>query len=314
MTKKTFFYKIYFLFFLITGCGNNKAVSRLTSFDVSSDGNFIVYSFINDENQSELYTAKLDGTDTKLFVSMKDYSFFNPKFSNDGTKVVFVGNNKMSRESSIWEINVDGRSLRKILADKGFISEVIYSEYNENLFYIRANEYDSYSPIVSKARHDFDIYSLVVDSLKGEKISELKAYNLYGLVELNKSKLLIGQRGSDFENGIFFFDKNSNTKLEKIETTNDKLKNSTGYSNPIVVADRNIVCSSYYQLVRIDLATKLEEIILPSTGYHFRKICYNKRLERIFFTKKDDTDNIYSIDKDGENFQEVTLLNNNVSD
>lgn len=311
MLKKIFFYTIYTTVVLcIVGCAGENIPIHLTSFDISPDGRFIVYSFSDEKDKLNLYKVNLEDKSIQILASEKGYSFFNPKFSKDGKKVIFVGNNQENMESSIWEINEDGDSIKKIVVDKGYISEVTYSKYDKSLFYIKANEYDSYSPIAPKAAHDFDIFSLRIDSIKGKKISNLKSYSLYALEEFSKFKLIVSQRGIDSENGIFLFDIKS-MDLEKIETTNDKLRNSTGYSNPNVATDSTIICSSYYQLVIVDLKTKLEKTILPSNGYHFKQIRYNEKLKRIFFTKSDDTDSIYSVDINGEDFKDMILTNGN---
>jgi len=307
MKKNFFLYRIFFLFIIvvINGCNKTTGISYLTSFDVSPDGKFIVYSFTNDEHEADLYKAKIDGTNAHLLIREKNYSFFNPKFSADGTKIFFIGNNQKKKESSIWEINEQTDTTKKIFEDVAFITEVISSKYDNILFYIKANDYDSYSPIAPKAKHDFDIYSLKIDSLKSKKISSLNSYGLYDLGEVDENRLILSQRGT--ENGIFFYDKKSTKKTEKIVTINDKLRNSTGYSKPVILKDGNIICASYFQLVKINLITKLEKTILPTSGYHFRSICYNEKSDRIFFTKRDDTNNIYSVNSNGENLTEVTL-------
>ena len=311
MVKKIIFHIAFIIVVLFaSGCGDdNKITVHLTSFDISPDGRFIVYSFSSDGNKSDLYRVQLVDKSTKVLASEKGYSFSSPKFSEDGSKVIFVGNNIKAMESSIWQIYQNGDSIKRIVVDKGYISEVIYSKYDKRLFYLKANEYKSYSPITPGAMHNFDIYSLGIDSLNVKKISNVKAYSLNSLEEFNKFKLIVSQRGIDIENGIFLFGKNSDSGLERIETKNDELRNSTGYSNPNVVTDTTILCSSYYQLVKIDLENKLEKIILPSNGYHFKEIRYNKRLKGIFFTKSDDTNTIYSVDINGRDFQEIVVTN-----
>lgn len=310
MKNKPFLYLIFILIFLLyISCKNDsKNVDSITSFDVSADGNFIVYSFAY-TNKISIYKANIDGSDIQLLASDQDYSFFSPKITPDGKTVFFIGTNKKNAISSIWQVHKD-RAPQKIFEDVGFISDVIFSRNCDSLFYIKANEYSSYSPIAPKANHNFDIYSIDIDNPKSKKISTLNAYSLSDLNGVDENKIIISQRGSDAENGIFFYNKNSN-ELEKIETTNDTLRHSTGYSNPVLLNDNTIICASYYQLVKIDLVTKLEKTILPSNGYHFRKICYNRKLKRIFFTKRDDTQNIYSIDTNGGNLREIAITNSN---
>jgi len=293
---------------IITGCSNhNKVESHITGFDISPDGKYIVYSFGEDKQSASLYQSQIDGGNPKIIAKDSSYSFFNPKFSKDGNTIIFVGNNEKNKKSSIWEVDKNGLSLKKIFEDSGFISEVIYSDYTKAIYFIKANVYDSYSPIAPKAKHDFDIYALDNNDFKPKKISAMAAYSLASLIEVDKDKILIGVRGDEADSGIFFYHKDSK-KVEKIVTTNDTLTNSTGYLNPVVLDDGNIICASYYELVSIDLKSKLDEMILPSSGYHFRDIRYNKKLHKIFFARQDRTDDIYITDLDGENLKEVTLV------
>lgn len=296
---------IAFFFFGCNKDGEN--MNELSSFDISPNGDFIVYSRIKN-HKSSLYKAKIDGSDIKLLASEEKYSFFNPKITLDGQYVFYIGSNEENMRSSIWKFNFDTGS-RKIFEDVGYISEIIFSRYNNNIFYIKAKEYDSYSPIVSRSFHNFDIYSLSDDTEKTKKISSLNAYGISDLQEFDENKFILSQRGVGSENGIFYYSDNFKTELKKITTTNDTLRNSTGYSNPVVLDNYSLICASYYQLVKIDLNTRLEKTILPSNGYHFKQINYNKKLKKIFFTKRDNTDNLYSIDINGGNFEAIKLGN-----
>jgi len=306
--KNIILYFTCVLFFV--ACKNdNKSRLEITSFDISSDGNFIVFSQINSDNKSSLYKSRIDGSDIQLLANKNNYSFFYPKITQDGKKIFFIGSNKNKMESSIWKIDIVKPSIEKIFEEKGFISEIILSKFNNNILYIKAKDYTSYSPIASKGKHDFDIYSMNIDSLNSKKISDLNAYSLSNIIEIDENKLLISQRGTEIENGIFFYNKNFKSELIKIETTNDTLRNSTGYTNPVLLDSHTLVCASYFQLMKIDLETKLEKQILSSNGYHFKQINYNKKLDRLFFIKRDKSNNLYSININGEDFKQTALKN-----
>ena len=304
--KNIFIYCFYILLF--TACKNNiENKPEITNFDISPNGDFIVYSYINSNNISNLYMAKIDGSDINLLVSKNNYSFFCPKITKDGKTIFFIGSDERNMESSIWKFNVSKTSFKKILTEKGFISEITLSKFHNNILYIKADYYKSYSPIAGKRKHDFDIYSMNIDTIQPKKISALNAYTLSNLIELDENKIIIGQRGSDTENGIFFFNKKFIKELKKIETINDTLSHSSGYSNPVAIDSTTLICASYFKLVKINLDTKLEKRILPSNGYHFRQINYNKKLKRIFYIKRDDSNKIYSININGKDYKVVIL-------
>lgn len=75
----------------------------------------------------------------------------------------------------------------------------------------------------------------------------------------------------------------------------------------VVVDSVNIICSSNYELMRFNTKSKVVKRILESTGSHFKIIRYNEKLGKIFFQKRDDSNNIYSIDINGSNLKKISI-------
>jgi di/tripeptidase len=116
---------------------------------------------------------------------------------------------------------------------------------------------------------------------KISKISNLNAYSLADITEIDSSRILLSLR--DKEDGIFFYSRNS-FKLDKITVTNDSLRNSSLYAVPVVINAKNIVAASSYQLVNINTETKKEKQLLPSSGAHFKTLRYNyKKKTTVFY-------------------------------
>ena len=72
---------------------DTKNKQETTSFDISSDGNFTVFSQINNNKKSSIYKSTIDGTNTQLLANKNEYSFFYPKISRNGKTVFFIEKN-----------------------------------------------------------------------------------------------------------------------------------------------------------------------------------------------------------------------------
>jgi Tol biopolymer transport system component/predicted amidohydrolase len=76
------------------------------SLDVSPDGKKIVFELLGD-----LYQMPIEGGDAKLLVGGQSYEGM-PKFSPDGTKIVFISDR--SGADNVWTCNADGTGLKAV--------------------------------------------------------------------------------------------------------------------------------------------------------------------------------------------------------
>jgi len=113
------------------------------------------------------------------------------------------------------------------------------------------------------------------------------------------------------ESGIFFYNI-LNSEFEKVITKNDTLLNSTGYGSPNKINDSTLICSSYYRIVKIDLSQQKEELIIPSTGYQYDEVRYNRTQNKIYFRKTDYTDKIYVMDLLNKDIKEIIIKDNGI--
>lgn len=189
---------------LIVGCHQNSKElfeNEIQDFDITPDGEHIVFSW-KDDRKTSLYKVNIDGTNPRLLSPKQDMLFENPSCSLDGQKIVFLASKLNSLTSSIYTIGINGDSLMQITSGKTLIMEAVFSKNGESIYFTQANEYASYSPIGRKAPHDFDIYNI---RLNDKKISNLNAYSLSGISDVDSTRLLLSLRDSD--NGIFFMKK-----------------------------------------------------------------------------------------------------------
>ena len=100
----------------------------MTSPSFSVDGKFIMYSqdasgyedATSRQLDARIYLYSLDSlTATNISTFKPDgTNDLNPKFSSDGSKIIFENVNNSSGISSIWVMSIDGNDRSKI-ADKG---------------------------------------------------------------------------------------------------------------------------------------------------------------------------------------------------
>src|SRR5262245_38055877 len=97
--------------------------------DLAADGEHIVFQ--SQGNKENLYVARVDGTGER---QLTDDNFPDrvPRFSPDGTQVVFYSNRSGSYQ--IWSINTDGSNLHQIFNDPaGDVFRAVWSPKGNRL-------------------------------------------------------------------------------------------------------------------------------------------------------------------------------------
>lgn len=301
-----FRYLVILIGILFAGCFTDSKQSysqELLDFDISPDGKSIIFSW-GDNDNSVIYKSDINGNSPQeLFHPQDNFSSYLPRYSPDGSKIVLIRRNSKAKKSSIWVVDYEGKNLKEVVDNERLNIEAIFSYDGKSLYFTKASDYSG-GPKSRKAAHGFDIYSFDFYSKKIEKISNFKAYNLYYISSLNNDDILFSMR--DEVDGVFIYQKKIN-ELKKIIVVNDTVNNSQAYSNPISINNNNIICSSYYDIVKIDLNAQKEKVILSSNGSQFKAIKYNHKISKIFFQKRDIGNSIYSINTDGSGLKEIPL-------
>ena len=99
----------------------------LDSFNLSSDDSYILFSASNNA-KSSIYKMDMNGKGLKIIVSStNDSSFFNPKYSRDSKKILFIGNSlNGNRFSDIYIANNDGSARKRVTKESAMISEAFF--------------------------------------------------------------------------------------------------------------------------------------------------------------------------------------------
>lgn len=307
--KKLLYYAL--LPILFYSCNQSRKESHLNGFDISHDIKSVIFSYKTD-SLYKIYIQPINSNENPKIIFKGSGNYVNPKYTNDGKIIVslYYPSKELNPEFHFYDLT-SNKIIKKIKIDFGFVSDYTFSSDNK-IFYLQAKTFKSYSPIVPKSYHNYDIYELDLITLKSRKISNLNSYYIGEILNWKKD-ILVSIQGQSNESGLFLFNASNlqkKTSLERIIIENDTLRNSTMYANPVLLSDNTVLCSSSYQMVKLDLKSKKEYPVLPSNGYHYSLIRNVNNL--IFYKQNDDTDNIYYFDlKDRKiNSLHISISNN----
>lgn len=176
--------KAAFLLPLLAGlsCSTKNTDGIFSTASISPDDHLICYANSQGENKS-LYVVDRTGVKVREITIPKDQVPFNPVFSPDGKKILYLSEpqNTESPESAIYLVDVDGTNSKCLTPEKENITEAIFSPDGNNVYFLSAGSYGHYSPIAQSHPHDFDIYSVDITGNNSKQLTTLKAYMMSDL-------------------------------------------------------------------------------------------------------------------------------------
>ena len=252
---------IFQLSILLAGFYRNQGVQEtepsdyIAGFDISSDDEYIVYSYLH-EGKTSIRRYDFHKKEETVLISESNTHFYTrPSYSPSENEVIFIDRyNDSLTDTNLLIIGVDGTIRRIPQHVKGFITDAIFSRYSKEILYIMATEYTSYSPIGIKAFHKFDLYSTDRSGSNTRKITQLNAYTMNGICELDSTSVALFLINGK-HNGIFYLSKN-NGKIHRVSPANDprirEIVSNNGrpsYSNPsLCLATNDLAFINIYEL------------------------------------------------------------------
>lgn len=292
---------------LFSRCSQEKGSRRFYTdgfgtFDIKQGGDQLLFSFTI-KGKSALYKSGIDTAKAKPFIAFKnDLSVFKPRYSPDGKKIVFISDTENSQDFSLWMINVDGSGL--IHLAKGLITEGIFSFNNNYIYFTKAKVYERFSPLASKGTHDFDVYRIDLKDKRILKITNLNAYKLSNIIDLNEEKMILDM----CPEGTCIYNKATNSILTKISPVNNKDRAIDSYSTPVLINHDLISLVSYYELIGFNLSDRKEQLIFSTEGAHqFGTIRFLKEKNSLVFSYSGSDNVLYSVDLAGKGIRQITL-------
>lgn len=295
---------------LINSCQSKQTQKNsMGDFDISKDDNHIIFSFFSINKGSSIYTSNIDGTGIKQLIKSDEYkSYFNPKYSPDGKKIVFLECERGDVNNAIICIaESDGSSIERLTAGNEIITEVIFSDYGNDIIYCKANEYEKYSPLGKKQAHDFDIYSVDILTKEITKLSNLKSYGVYKISEIDSSNILMHMSAGP-DGGMFLFTKDTPNDLRRIIPINNPRGDASLYYTPLYSKQYNLMAFiAPYELYTMDMESRKAKLLYDNKGYsHIEYICFYNTQRKILFSKKGET-SLNSISLDGTGLKNIPI-------
>lgn len=128
-------------------------------------------------------------------------------FSHNGKLVVYSFANSADSKSAVWLVGADGRNPHAITSKDQDALHPVFSPDDSKVFYAASSFTGNHSPIVRPARHDWDVFSIAVQSnlsSAGNAPSQITHASFYDLQSLDMvadalspggAKLLISTTG-----------------------------------------------------------------------------------------------------------------------
>lgn len=154
-----------------TGLGSGLAISV--------DDQHIAFSYFNN-GSSAIYTARQDGTDVKRVSNPDQVYHSNPQFSPDGSKILFLSRDR-NRIQSLFTANVDGTNPKKLSDDSQHISEAVFSDDNETIFFSSMPAEESLKS-EGETKEGFDLFSVKIDGTGMQQLTDRDFYTMESLI------------------------------------------------------------------------------------------------------------------------------------
>ncbi|UZJ63172.1 hypothetical protein OKW96_11645 [Sphingobacterium sp. KU25419] len=125
--------------FSLSSCNSeNSNHATLLTFDISPDGNNLVFA-LAEEGKSSIYKLELKNRNIeKLFDAEDSISFYSPRFNTDGDSIVFISSNFPKKlNSTIWVANLSNNEKQVVLDDPTIKTEVIFLKMEESFIIYR---------------------------------------------------------------------------------------------------------------------------------------------------------------------------------
>jgi Tol biopolymer transport system component len=130
---------------------------------VSPVGNMALFSRASG-GSSFLYRKNLSaGTSVRLTTAVSGIES-EASFSHDGKLVVYSFANSPDSKSSVWVVGADGRNPQPLTGKDEDALHPAFSPDDSKVFYATSNFTGNHSPIARPARHDWDVFSIPIQS------------------------------------------------------------------------------------------------------------------------------------------------------
>lgn len=294
-------FQLFFYLCLIVNlsCNNSKqSFNEIRGFDISQNDEHLIYSLKDSQGNTSIKRYNFFSKKDTILISAKENEFYtNPKFSPDGEKFVFIRYDKKDlKTSSLCISENDGKTYEYLIKDTGIITEAIFSKDGDQLFFLMAKTFESFSPIGIADTHNFDIYSYNFITEEIIKLSNIDAYKLEYLSLFDKNNLMLfkyeGTNG-----GMFLYNLDQKIITERVVPENNPRGDASLYYHPVYSDSfQQLAFIAPYQIYVMNWNTKFAELVFDNRGHEqINHIDFFHKKNKLLFVKKNTSD-FYLID------------------
>lgn len=270
--------------------------SSFMYYDLSKDDKRILFSF-GEGRESSIYEVNADGTGLKTLIpATKDSTYYRPKFSKNGKKIVYVAHSLKDSilNRSIYMADADGKARRKVIDVSGIITGIFFSDCEDKIYYSKASEYKKYSPLASSQPHGIDIYAVNLKNNQVERITQFNAYGIYEISEYDCQHILMHMIGMEDESRMALFPKDNSDNFVRISPSNDPFTHERGiykstpvsnYSGQLFSKKFNVFAfHDYRDLLLMDMQDKKAKIVVGPLKSQFNTFIFFNTEKKFLFT------------------------------
>ncbi|WP_226641436.1 TolB family protein [Mesobacillus subterraneus] len=288
-----------------TGLGSGLAVSE--------DDQRIAFSYFNNES-SAIFTANQDGSDVKR-VSNPDHVYHtNPKFSLDGSRILYLSRDS-DRIQSLYTANVDGTNPKKISESSQHVSEAVFSDDNETIFF-SSTPAEEFQKSEGESQEGYDLFSVKIDGTSMQKLTDRDFYTMESLVFSAEKKEILFKDFDELnafnleDQRVYAADFNGKLPADIFHLTLSPEKNAVAFTT---IAEESKDTSLYeYDLFLKDLQNGDTERLTDLNSSVVSPVFFNNKneilfLEYINWPKEPEEYKLRTVDLETQKVKEVTL-------
>ncbi|MEI3606319.1 hypothetical protein SPD48_11490 [Pseudogracilibacillus sp. SE30717A] len=298
-------------------------------YDISREG--IIAYVINKDGEQQIKFSK-DGLEQEVVSINKEKVILDIAFSPDGSSLAYSVINRDVESDLVTTINiidVDKLEEDNLFQKSGMITEIAFDPKDEtNLFYLKADTFENYSPIARANPHNFDIYKYDMTGITHDQLTDWKKYSIDSLQVSASDESVYIQMFNDetAQTAEEIFDANLrifNVPLkepDKLSIVSDPKKEIDIYDFTVLSGEEKIIYQSVsnphsggtfqYELFEYDSTTNKEVQLTNLKEYTSRPIVHEEHIYFIVdkqFAQKYSDYYLYKMDLDGENIRKVEL-------